>query len=261
MTKRSLAIVAVLAVVTPTIAFAEPQRAEQVPQKARELAKRGREYHDAGDYTKAVDAYREAYMLAPSPGLLFNIAQAYRLNGDCDDAAWMYRRFLDTNPSADSRALAESHLAVVEKCGHGGLLVIVPPPIEGAVPDPNAAAPQQHEPATVVSHAREKQIGIGIAIVGVAAIAGATYFAIDAHSAAEQVTATYANGGKWSDIASIDARGHRSATIATALGIGGGAVLATGVALYAFGRHSEQWQHVAVVPTTHGAQLSSTWSF
>src|SRR5690349_21094377 len=83
---------------------------ERVPQKARELADKGRAYHDAGDYMKAVAAFKEAYVLAPSPALLFNIAQAYRLAGDCDDAAWMYRRYLDTNPGPERRSLAETHL-------------------------------------------------------------------------------------------------------------------------------------------------------
>src|SRR3569623_577048 len=89
---------------------------------------------------KAVAAFKEAYVLAPSPGLLFNIAQAYRLAGDCDDAAWMYRRFLDTNPGEASRALAEQHLSSVEKCGHGGLLVVSPPVLEAKVPAPEPAA-------------------------------------------------------------------------------------------------------------------------
>ena len=79
---------------------------ERIPQKARELAEQGRAYHDAGEYMKAIAAFKEAYVLAPSPGLLFNIAQAYRLAGDCDDAAWMYRRFLDTNACEASLALS-----------------------------------------------------------------------------------------------------------------------------------------------------------
>src|SRR5258706_6885134 len=83
---------------------------EKIPAKARELASRGRAFHDAGDYAAAVDAYKEAYVLAPSPGLLFNIAQAYRLAGNCDEAAWMYRRYLDTNPTGPDKTLAEQHL-------------------------------------------------------------------------------------------------------------------------------------------------------
>ena len=35
--------------------------------------------------------------------LLFNLAQAYRLQGNCDDAALMYRRYLATNPGVEQR--------------------------------------------------------------------------------------------------------------------------------------------------------------
>src|SRR5512143_3140072 len=106
-------------------------RPEQIPDRARALANKGRVYHDAGDYNAAIAAFKEAYVLAPSPGLLFHIAQAYRLAGSCDDAAWMYRRFLDTNPSGPNRDLAEQHLSAVEKCGAGGLrLTVIPPKLD-----------------------------------------------------------------------------------------------------------------------------------
>ncbi|HEU4612056.1 MAG TPA: tetratricopeptide repeat protein, partial [Kofleriaceae bacterium] len=92
-----LAIAAILAA-APVARADNALRPERIPNKARELADKGRAYHQAGDYAAAVAAFKEAYVLAPSPGLLFNIAQSYRLAGDCDEAAWMYRRFLDTNP-------------------------------------------------------------------------------------------------------------------------------------------------------------------
>ena len=75
-----------------------------IPEKARFLADRGRQLQRDGKFAEALEAYKAAYVLAPSPGLLFNLAQAYRLNGDCDDAAWMYRRFLDTDPRDDLRS-------------------------------------------------------------------------------------------------------------------------------------------------------------
>ena len=129
-------------------------RPEQIPAKARELAERGRTFHDAGDYSAAVSAFKEAYVLAPSPGLLFNIAQAYRLAGNCDESAWMYRRFLDTNPSGDRRTRSRRRTsAIVEKCGHGGLRIgIEPPRIDAKLPEPDGAnlaviaTPEHKEP-------------------------------------------------------------------------------------------------------------------
>ena len=84
--------------------------ADSVPTRARTLAERGRAAHDARDYAGAIAAFTEAYAIAPAPALLFNLAQAYRLAGRCDDASLMYRRFLASSPSDDARGLAELHL-------------------------------------------------------------------------------------------------------------------------------------------------------
>src|SRR5664279_1293069 len=104
-----------------------------IPEKARFLADRGRQLQRDGKFADALEAYKAAYVLAPSPGLLFNLAQAYRLNGNCDDAAWMYRRFLDTDPSDDLRDLVNDHLAKLQTCMHVGFRTrietpTVPPP-------------------------------------------------------------------------------------------------------------------------------------
>jgi tetratricopeptide (TPR) repeat protein len=239
-------------------------RPERIPTKARLLAEKGRALHNAGDYNAAVSAFKEAYVLAPSPGLLFNIAQAYRLAGNCDEAAWMYRRFLDTSPIGNHRALAENHLAAVERCGSGGLKVGTSQPQADAVPIPEPAAGSLVTFAALPDNSRSrkyKRIGLGTAIGGGALLAGAAYFAIDANEAANAVAETYKRGGKWDDIKDVDARGRRSSTIATALGIGGGLAVVSGAVLFGVGRHYEQAQHVAVTPTARGAQVSLSWGF
>jgi tetratricopeptide (TPR) repeat protein len=98
--------------VVPALAVAEPA----VPAQARALAERGRIAHDRGDYPAAIAAFTEAYALAPSPALLFDLAQAYRLAGRCADAAVMYRRYLANDPDPEARALAETQLEAVEHC-------------------------------------------------------------------------------------------------------------------------------------------------
>lgn len=236
-------------------------RPERIPNKARELADKGRAAHEAGDYATAIAAFKEAYVLAPSPGLLFNIAQAYRLAGNCDEAAWMYRRFLDTNPIGGHRRLAESQLAVVEKCGTGGLRVTAPEPRRDDARVPEASLALTADLPAGGRSATLKKLGIGTAIGGGMLLAGAAVFALDAHDASSTVEDTYKHGGKGSDVKDVEARGKRSATLATGLGIGGGIAVATGAVLYAVGHHYEPAQHVAVTPTTHGAQVSLSWVF
>src|SRR5262245_32026750 len=108
--RSAAAVVLAIGVVVAPIAASADGVTGAVPTKARTLAERGRAFHDAGDYANAIAAFTQAYVIAPSPALLFNLAQAYRLRGDCEDAALMYRRYLNTNPSPEGRALAETHL-------------------------------------------------------------------------------------------------------------------------------------------------------
>ena len=259
MSTPTLTLVALLAAAAPAQAD-NALRPERIPNKARELAGKGRQHHDAGDYAAAVRAFKEAYVLAPSPSLLFNIAQAYRLAGDCDESAWMYRRFLDTDPRGPQRQLAETHLATVEKCGSGGLRITVTPPKLDATPPP----PQGEITTTIdarPSGHRYKRAGLYTAVGGGVALIGAALFAIDAHQASESVEDTYKRGGKWEDVAPIDARGQRSETIATVLGIGGGVAMVSAAVFYGLGKHYETANHFAVAPTTHGAQVSLSWGF
>src|SRR5690606_9690752 len=104
--------------------------------KARALAERGRIAHDQGDYAAAIAAFTEAYAIAPAPGLLFNLAQAYRLKGSCEDAQLMYRRYLNANPSEGGRVLAEMHLATVERCLQNRALNVAIDPQLRTIPTP-----------------------------------------------------------------------------------------------------------------------------
>lgn len=248
---------AALVAATPIVRADARLPAERIPQKARELAEQGRAFHESGDYPRAIAAFKEAYVLAPSPALLFNIAQSYRLAGDCDDAAWMYHRYLDTNPGPARRSLAETHLASVEKCGHGGLLVVTPPVLDAKTPEPAAQVTATDVPAPA---SRTKRAALWVGLGGGVALAGAAYFAWDASDAADNVSNLYKHGGKGSDVAAQDARGQRSSELATALGIGGGLAVVTAGVLYMVGRHEEA-QHVAVAPHAHGAEVRLSWQF
>jgi hypothetical protein len=258
------AILAVAAVaLAPASSRADDMTAGGVPAKARTLVERGRAAHDAGDYSAAIAAFTQAYVMAPSPALLFNLAQAYRLQGDCDDAALMYRRFLATGPAPEQRALAETHLAAVERCLHKLALHI---PIE--VPSTRQIAMRAPEPLAATAAAPaprrraqiEKDVGIGLAIGGGVSLAVAAYYAVQAHDAESDVAAMYAHGGKWADIAPVDARGKSAATTAKIFGAGGALGLAGGIVTYLIGRHDEG-PPVTVSPISHGLQVGVRWAY
>jgi tetratricopeptide (TPR) repeat protein len=234
-----------------------------VPAKARSLAERGRAYHDAGDYPHAIAAFTQAYVIAPSPALLFNLAQAYRLQGNCDDAALMYRRYLATSPDPEQRALAELHLVNVERCLHKIALHI---PVETAAAEPIIARPRAPLIATerAVAPPRraqiEKDIGIGLAIGGGVSLAIAGYYAVQAHNAADDVAAAYAQGARWKDVAPADERGRSAASAAKLFGIGGAIGLTGGLVTYLIGRHDEQTP-VMVATTRHSVSIDVRWAF
>jgi len=262
------ALVATLALATAAAAPAHADSAEPVPPRARKLAERGRELHDRGDYTRAITAFKEAYVLAPSPGLLFNIAQAYRLQGNCDDAALMYRRFLAAGPARDARAIAEGHLATVVRCVQKRNLKLPPDAEMASIPMPPAPASDplfDDRPAPAEPPARGgrimRNVGLGATLGGAVALGAAAYFGVRAHNASVDVERLSADGASWKTILPVHQRGERAETAATWLGIGGGVVAATGVTLILLGRRAEHSSPVAVAPTRGGAQVGLTWAF
>lgn len=259
--KRFVIIAVAVLSLTPQAARGqEPPLPEVVPPKARTLAEQGRTAHDAGKYDEAIVSFKEAYVIAPSPGLLFNIAQAYRLQGDCDGAAMMYRRYLETDPGPEGRTIAGGHLATVERCiQQRGLRIAVDSTV-GQIkipPPPLVQVSSSVERRTPI----EKTVGIGLTIGGSAALGVALYYGLAARDASSTVEDAYGQGAKWSDIADVDARGERAATLAKAFGIGGGLAVVTGVTLYVLGKRAERNLPVAVAPTKHGAEVTLAWRF
>ena len=231
-------------------------RADDITPKARVFAERGRELHAAGNYAAAIDAFKEAYVISPAPALLFNLAQAYRLAGDCDDARIMYRRYLASDPPPEGRAIAEPQLVNVERCTRDS----------APLPPPHLAQPQPVQPAADLpptDHARlEETVGVGLAIAGGLALGGALYYEIQALTAASDVSNAYAKGGAGKDIAPTDARGRSAAHDAQLLAAGGTLAVAGGVALYLVGYRAEGARPaIAIAPTHDGGHVSMSWAW
>ncbi|HWU91226.1 MAG TPA: tetratricopeptide repeat protein [Kofleriaceae bacterium] len=258
-----MALLAIAGLATSTAASAHADA--PVPPRARELTARGRELHEQGDYAGAIAAFKEAYVLAPRPGLLFNIAQAYRLLGDCDDAEHMYRRYLATDPSPEQRALAEAHLAAVVLCvPWRDLDLRVDASIARLDVPPPAGLGLRAEPPVARPSGRGRlvqRLGLGASIGGAAALSAAAYYGVRAYVAQRDVERRYAHGTTWPDLAPLDERGKRAAVAARWLGIGGGAATAAGVALFLIGRSSERAVAVAAFPARRGAQIGVAWTF
>jgi len=234
--------------------------ADSVPNRARSLADRGRVAHDARDYTGAITAFTEAYALAPAPGLLFNLAQAYRLRGSCDDAALMYRRFLATTPPDDARGLAESHLAGVERCLAAQITVPTPKQVAlrmpGPIPMPKRDKPREDKPDQRVAD----KVGIGLAIGGGTALLLAGYYGYESHRAESEVERRYAAGDNWRDLQDRAAEGDRASHNAKiSLGVGAAALVAGAVVLVI--DHRRHRRSLKIEPARGGARIGMSWGF
>jgi tetratricopeptide (TPR) repeat protein len=265
------ALLAAIALATSAVSTADADPRQPVPPRARKLAERGRELHQRGDYARAIAAFKEAYVLAPSPGLLFNLAQAYRLQGNCDDAALMYRRYIAAvPPSSDERALAEAHLATVVRCSQQRAGALPPDATLASIPTPPAAGPDllfddraapAPTPAAGGHGELMRRVGIGTTLGGAVALGLAAYYGVQAHNASADVERLYAEGASWKTILPVHQRGERAETAATWLGIGGGVTAAAGVTLLYLGWRAEHAPSLTVAPVKGGAQVGMSWAF
>jgi tetratricopeptide (TPR) repeat protein len=111
---RAVLAALVVTAALPVESAAEPSRERRAD--AKKLYRAGVRYYNVGEYDRAIEKFKASYLLVNSPLLLFNIAQAQRLKGDCDQALRSYRAYLREEPEeekevADAIAICEAKLA------------------------------------------------------------------------------------------------------------------------------------------------------
>jgi tetratricopeptide (TPR) repeat protein len=98
-TRTSAPRAAVLALVLALVRLADAQPASPAHDdraKAAEAAAlydEGKRHFDIGEYAQAIESWKQSYLLSSAPLLLFNIAQAYRLSGNCAQANRFYLNY------------------------------------------------------------------------------------------------------------------------------------------------------------------------
>jgi tetratricopeptide (TPR) repeat protein len=132
------------------VASAEPTPTAPTAESYYEAAVR---FYDAGDYDRAIEAFKQAHALRPRPSLLYNIAQAYRQRSSstCGLALEYYRAYLREKPDTSDRELILEHIEAMEACklrepqiSEAGVPIATtvtpveptPPPIVAPVPEP-----------------------------------------------------------------------------------------------------------------------------
>ena len=231
-----IAILIGVLVALETAAFAQPS--------AEDLYTQGQESYDRADYATAVAKWQASYDLSKESGLLFILAQAKRLSGDCVGAFATYRRFVavDTDPTSDQHKLAVDFVRELEgKCPDPQPVLILPPKIERV-------------PVRMQSGRTWKIAGIVTSSVGAAAIAVGLGLGHHGASIGDEITAACQVSCDWAALKDKDARGKRAVTIGRVLDVVGVAAIAGGAVFYYLGVRQE----VAVIPTTGGGVVA--WS-
>jgi hypothetical protein len=134
------------AVLVVTLAALPARAAAPAMDDARAHFAAGEGRFRAGDFRGAIEEFRIADRLVPSPFLTYNIALCNDRLGNAGEAVRGYRRYLEQRPDAPNRALVESRLAALSAPVGDQLAV----PRQGEPPPaPVAPPPAMPAPAPV----------------------------------------------------------------------------------------------------------------
>jgi hypothetical protein len=92
-----------------------PRRTPATDAEAQAHYQRALSYYNLREYSIAVLEFKEAYALSNEPQLLFNIAQAYRLDKQYEEALHYYGTFLQLRLHTPNRRDVEQFISEMER--------------------------------------------------------------------------------------------------------------------------------------------------
>lgn len=217
----------------------QPQPAEPSSESPAELFAIGKRHYDLAEYRPAIAAWKRAYLLSNEPLLLFNIAQAYRLSGDCAQANRFYFNYQRLVPKPANRLELEEAMA---KC-HG----VEPATADTAEPGPTGPGPTgpvdpPRTPETppevpTVDRGRNLRLaGISTAAAGGAVGIVSLVFGLSARSKASEIEGKPRNT-QWSpELVELARDGEAAQGRARVFAVISVAAIATGATLWVIGR-------------------------
>jgi tetratricopeptide (TPR) repeat protein len=206
-------------------------------------------------FAEAAAKYREAYELSKVPALLFNVAQAHRLAGQCREAVVAYETYLKEAPAAANRADAEARRdELAPQCP--------PPVVEPPAPKVVAPVPEVERPPAARGGAPLRWSGIAVGGAGLVTLGVATYFGVKSSQHASALTDRFADGGVWdAESRRLEARGEKAEKNARILAITGSALVVGGGVLWFLGWQQGRERSVGAVPTGDGVVVGYGGSF
>jgi tetratricopeptide (TPR) repeat protein len=248
---------ATILIVLTTLATLGNAHADEPPSPAEALYDQGQAAYAREDYTTAIEKWRASYTLSGEHELLFNLAQAYRLTGDCTRAIVMYKRFIAVDPTANQRPLAEDFSRELERtCVKQP--VIDPPPrpqapnlVDGLTgPEDRGAHPDAHpgQPLRIA--------GLVTGGTGLAVLATGLIFGHHASAIGTEITDACTTSCDWTVQKIKDADGRRDLKISYALDVVGVVAIASGAVMYYLGSKNV----ITIVPASREGGAIASWS-
>jgi tetratricopeptide (TPR) repeat protein len=226
---------------------------------AKRLYEQGLAHYNAAEYADAIAAWKQAYQIEPSPILLFNIGQAYRLSGDCAQARTYYDNYTHEVPDAPNRDELERARALCKS---------QPATVESPPPPPPPVVETRPPPPTVVETTRaiaieppshtQRTVGIVVGAGGVALGIAAISFAV--LSASDSNTLNHYSGVWTSTQAETQRQGQLDNALAYTFGAVGAAAAIAGGVLFVLDRSTGE-HAVSVAPIRGGATFAWTRRF
>ncbi|GAC1455265.1 MAG: hypothetical protein PVSMB1_04690 [Gemmatimonadaceae bacterium] len=232
---------------------------------------RGSKLFELGRFDEAAKEYSEAFELKDDPAFLYNIAQANRLGGHTEQALFFYRSYLHKAPNAPNRGEVAARIQELQSLIEQQARAKSTPPRDETAriaPNANEAAREttaaQGSSSTAKSSSdaavvgvrgdktsppgrTKKVVGLVVGAVGVGALAGGIVASVLTARANDKVVATANGGGVFDPSVQGSAKSSQAAEIG--LYAAGGAMVVTGVVLYALGvrenRHAAAFASVA----------------
>jgi tetratricopeptide (TPR) repeat protein len=235
-------------------------------QEAKDHYDRGMAHYELGEFAAAVEQFKAAYARSQAPGLLFNLAQASRLNKDYEQALHFYRTYLRVRPEAANRDDVEKRIAELEpivemrrraeeeRLSASSSQLSAPPAMKRTESDRPAVIARP-----LPSGRGEKIAGIVVGVAGVGLLAAGIGLGVAALDAQNKLSSLATQMGSWTpQQATLYDNGRRDAAAATGLYVAGGVAVATGVVLYAVGWKKDR-ARFAVAPSVGGG-AQAVWS-
>lgn len=225
---------------------------------AEDLYGQGEEAFNRRAYSDAIEKWQASYELSHEPLLLFNLAHAYRLSGDCPRALATYRRFMAEDPTAEERALAVQLSQELE----GKCEAPTPPATEQQPPTPDTVfrstpVSTTHEDHPERSGRTLKISGMVLGGASVLTIATGLYVGRSAQAIGDEVTAACRVSCDWAAWKDRDAKGQRYAAIGRGLVVGGAIGIAGSAVLYYLGVRQAA---LTIEPSARGQGAAVSWS-